>query len=117
VWCEISGSSPYLIDSAYTAEEESRAALGAGGYQVVECDSVPGYKIDHQYDSIAACVNGPQLPSTLILELGTNDALHSNAAAFVEAESGCVRALEGETHDRVEPFGRQSLHLGRRRPG
>ena len=46
MWCEISGSSPYLIDSAYTAEEESQAALGAGGYQVVECDSVPRYTID-----------------------------------------------------------------------
>lgn len=41
------GVESYLIDSAYTAEEESRAALGAGGYQVVECDSVPRYTIDH----------------------------------------------------------------------
>lgn len=40
------GVESYLIDSAYTAEEESQAALGAGGYQVVECDSVPRYTID-----------------------------------------------------------------------
>lgn len=58
----------------YTAEEESRAALGAGGYRVVEYNSVPGDSTEDQVAAIRRRVTGSARPQTLIVELGTNDA-------------------------------------------
>ena len=66
----------------YSAEEESRAELTLNGYPIHVYDATPGDTIDDQFNDIVAASASASPPHTVIIELGTNDAAYSSAAAF-----------------------------------
>lgn len=80
------GTVAFFGDSiGHSAEARTRDRLGAGGYRVVEYNSVDGFTLGDQAAAIRRRVTGTARPHTMLVELGTNDAEKIGDPARFEA--------------------------------